>query len=330
MGERVLLTGVTGFLGGEVCRRLVSDGVPVRALVRPGGEGASRAEAFGASIHPGDLRDSGSLDGVARGIDLIIHVAGIHRGGSIRRTDFWQVNAEGTKRLLQEAARHRVRRFVYVSTAGIHGDVGRGRIATEAHPARPRDLYELTKWRGEQAVRRIAHSDDIETVILRPAAIYGPGERRFLKLFRPIAHRRFVFIGSPDTRLHFIHIDDAVTGILVAAFAPQAAGETFLLAGGSPITTGDLVRMIAEILGVPPPALRVPYTPVKLLALATEAVCRPLGLSPPLYRRRLAFFGTERAFATAKAREVLGFEAQVNLEDGLRQLAETYRRENLL
>jgi nucleoside-diphosphate-sugar epimerase len=112
--------------------------------------------------------------------------------------------------------------------------------------------------------------------------------------------------------------------------APQAAGETFLLADRSPITTGDLVRMIAELLGVPPPRLRVPYTPVKLLALATEAICRPLRLQPPLYRRRLAFFGTERAYTTEKARTVLGFQARVELAGGLAELANWYRRENLL
>jgi len=329
MGERLLVTGATGFIGREVCRRLVEMGTQVRALVRPGTD-ATAIEDLGVAVHRGDLRDSWTLDGAARGIDLVLHLAVVHRGGAIRRADFWQINSEGTKRLLQESARHRVRRFVYVSTAGVHGDVGAGRLAAETDPARPRDLYELTKWRGEQAVRRIAHSDSIESVIVRPSAVYGPGERRFLKLFRPIANRRFVLIGSGRTRLHFIHRDDAVEGIIKAAMAPQAAGETFLLADRSPITTGDLVRMIAELLGVPPPRLRVPYTPVKLLALATEAICRPLRLQPPLYRRRLAFFGTERAYTTEKARTVLGFQARVELAGGLAELANWYRRENLL
>lgn len=329
MGERVLLTGATGFLGNELCRRLIAEGAHVRALVRPG-PAASSVEELGASLHFGDLRESWSLDGAARGIDLLIHAAGIHRGGAVRRADFWQINSEGTKRLLQEAARHRVRRFVYISTAGIHGAVRRGRLATENSPARPRDLYELTKWRGEQAVRRIAHSDRMEAVILRPSAIYGPGERRFIKLFRPIARRRFVLVGSGRTRLHFIHRDDAVQGILSAATARQAAGETFLLADRSPITTGDLVKLIADLLGIPPPRLRVPYQAVHLLALATEVACWPFRVEPPLYRRRLAFFGTDRAYATDKARNFLGFGAQVTLADGLRELAAWYRRENLL
>ncbi len=329
MAKGILVTGGTGFLGEEVCRRLLAEGATVRALVRPNSDG-SRLAALGAAIQHGDLRDTWSLDDVAGNIDIILHLAAVHRGGAIRRTDFWQVNAEGTKRLLQMAVRSGVRRFVYVSTAGVLGDVGPDRLGTESDPPRPRDLYELTKWRGEQAVRRIAHSSGIEEVILRPCAIYGPGERRFVKLFRPIARRRFVLIGSGTKRLHFIHRDDAVEGILRAARLPQARGRTFLLAGDAPIPVGDFVRLIARILQVAPPSGRIPYAPVKALALLTEGVCWPLRISPPLYRRRLAFFDTERAYSTERARAVLGFHPRIGLEDGLSELAAWYRAEKLL
>ncbi len=329
MSERVLLTGATGFLGTEVCRRLVSTGAAVRALVRPGHD-ASALEMMGVEIHPGDLRDTWSLDEAPRDMDAILHMAAVHRGGAIRRSDFWQVNSEGTKRLLQAAARSRVRRFVYVSTAGVLGDVGPERLGTEADLPRPADLYELTKWRGEQAVRRIAHSDGIESVILRPCAIYGPGELRFLKLFRPIARRRFVLIGSGRKRLHFIHRDDAAEGILRALRAPNARGQTILLADDSPITTGDLMRLVARILGVPAPTWRIPYAPVHALAVLSEILCRPLRISPPLYRRRIAFFGTDRAYSTERARAILDYKPQVRLDRGLAELAEWYREQKLL
>jgi nucleoside-diphosphate-sugar epimerase len=240
------------------------------------------------------------------------------------------VNSEGTKRLLQESVRHGVRRFVYVSTAGVLGDVGPRHLGTETSIPRPRDLYEVTKWRGEQAVRRIAHTDHLETVILRPAAVYGPGERRFLKLFGPIAHRRFVVIGSGRHRLHFIHVRDAAAGILAAADSPAAAGDTFLLADAAPVQIQELVGLVAGALGVPPPTLRIPYAPVLALALACEAVCRPIGVAPPLYRRRLAFFGTERAYSVEKLATTVGFRAQIALPAGIQELADWYRAEKLL
>jgi nucleoside-diphosphate-sugar epimerase len=330
MDERVLITGATGFLGQEVVRRLaMRGGIQLRALVRSE-KAAESLAPFGVEPHRGDLRETASLVGAARGIDLVIHLAAVHRGGNLRRTDFWQVNSEGTKRILQESVRSGVRRFVYVSTAGVLGNVRRHRLGTEADAPKPRDLYETTKWRGEQAVRRIAHSDGLEAVIVRPAAVYGPGERRFLKLFRPIAHRRFIVIGSGDHRLHFVHVADAAEGILAAAETPDARGETFLLADAAPIRIGDLVRMVAGALGVPPPALRIPYAPVYALALACEGLCRPFGIAPPLYRRRLAFFGTERAYSTEKLATVTGFRPQIALATGIPELAAWYRAEKLL
>jgi nucleoside-diphosphate-sugar epimerase len=329
MGDRVLITGATGFLGKEVCSRLVQAGAEVRALARPTSD-ISDLQRSGVEIHLGDLRDTVSLDGAARDIDTVVHTAAAHRGGAVSRTDFWQVNAEGTKRLLQTASRSGVRRFIHISTAGVLGGGGPQRLATESDAPSPSNLYELTKWRAEQAVRRIAHSDNLEAVILRPVAVYGPGERRFLKLIRPIKNRRFVLIGSGRIRVHFIHRDDAVDAILTAMAAPQATGETFLLADDAPIRMRDLVEMIARLIGVPPPRLRVPFAPVKLLAIATEAFCRPLGLSPPLYRRRLAFFGTERAYSTDKARTLLGFRPKRDLAGGLAELVDWYRSEGLL
>jgi nucleoside-diphosphate-sugar epimerase len=329
MTDRVLITGATGFLGQEVARRLVAGGAQVRALVRPATECAALA-GLGIAIARGDLRDTWSLDDATADIDLVVHLAAVHRGGALRRTEFWQVNAEGTKRLLAAAVKSGVRRFVYVSTAGVLGDVGPGRLGLEDDPARPRDLYELTKWRGEQAVRRIAHTDGIEAVILRPCALYGPGETRFAKLFRPIARRRFILIGSGQKRLHFLHRDDAADAILRAARLGPARGQTFLLADASPVSVLDFVRLVARVLGVPPPSAQVPYAPVKALALLIEGVCRPLGISPPLYRRRLAFFDTERAYSIEKARGVLGFAPQVELERGLADLAAWYRHEKLL
>lgn len=329
MDQRVLITGANGFVGQEVVRQLVARGTPMRALVRSERAGEP-LRALGVEIHRGDLKQTTSLAGVARGIDLVLHLAAVHRGGNLRRSDFWQVNSEGTKRLLQEAVRHGVRRFVYVSTAGVLGDVGPRRLGTESDVPHPRDLYEVTKWRGEQAVRRIAHTDGLETVIVRPAAVYGPGERRFLKLFRPIARRRFVVIGSGRHRLHFIHVRDAAAGILAAADSPATAGDTFLLADRAPVQIQELVAMIASALGVPPPTLRIPYAPLLALALACEGVCRPFGVDPPLYRRRLAFFGTERAYAVEKLAATVGFRAQVPLAVGIQELATWYRAEKFL
>ncbi|MGD8395247.1 MAG: NAD-dependent epimerase/dehydratase family protein [Candidatus Eiseniibacteriota bacterium] len=325
---RVLITGATGFLGLGLCQRLLAEGAVVRALVRPGTEAAG-LEALGAEVQRGDLRRSWSLGGVARDVDVVVHAAAVHRGGRLGRTDFWQVNSEGTRHLLQEAVTAGVRRFVYVSSAGVLGDAGRHLLA-ESDPPRPADLYQITKLRGEQAVRRIAHADGIDAVILRPATIYGRGDHRFRKLFVAVAHRRFVMIGPWSRHVHFVHRDDVVEAIALACHRPEAAGETFLVAGPGPATMRELIGGIARAVGVPPPRLSLPHAPVALVAGATLVASRIFRFEPPIDPRRLAFFGTERAYRTDKLLRRLGFKARVGLDEGLEEMANWFREQHLL
>ncbi len=323
---RVLVTGATGFLGQAVCRRLVRRRVAVCALVRRPNDAL---RAAGIDCRVGDLRHTTTLEGIARGCDAIVHAAAVFRGARISRRDFWQVNAEGTRRLLNEAVRAGVERFVYVSTAGVHGHV-QGACAVETDPPKPADLYALTKLQGEAAVRRIARTDGLGTVILRPCAIYGPGDQRFLKLFRPIAKRRFALIGSGRLHTHCVHVADVAEAVDRCLTAPPAVGETFLVAGPAPTTIRAFVAAIARSLGAPEPRWRVPYAPVWVAAHLLQAAGRLFRFAPALYPRRLAFFGTNRAYSSEKLRTVLGWAPETQLDDGLLELARWYRDQGLL
>src|SRR5690606_36634490 len=121
------------------------------------------------------------------------------------------------------------------------------------------------------------------------------------------------------------YIDDLVEGFRLAAAIPEAAGRTYIIAGGEVTTLNRLVAIIAEEAGVPPPRLRLPVWPVWAAGAACEAVCRPLGLEPPLYRRRVDFFTKSRAFDIARARAELGFAPAVGLREGIRRTLAWYR-----
>ncbi|MCY4633876.1 MAG: NAD-dependent epimerase/dehydratase family protein [Acidobacteria bacterium] len=327
---RVLVSGATGFTGGHLARHLATRGAAVRGLVRPRSRPRAAAlQEAGIEIVLGDLADDASLARACDGVDTVYHIAATFRNAGQPDAAYRAVNALGTRALLDAALAAGVTRFVHCSTVGVHGHVERP-PADEDAPLAPGDIYQETKLEGERLARSVGTSGDMEVVVARPAGIYGPGDTRFLKLFRGIAKRRFPLLGSGTVCYHFTYIDDLVEGFRLCGEAPVAAGRTYILAGRHYTPLTELVRVIADEVGVEPPRWRFPVWPVWAVGAMCEAVCVPLGVEPPLYRRRVDFFVKNRAFDMARARRELGFSPAIDLVEGVRRTADWYRREGLL
>ncbi len=322
-GEAVLVTGATGFTGGHLARSLAARGHRVRALARDPGR-ASDLTPAGIEILQGDLTDTASMDRAMEGTAVVFNIAAIYRQAGVPASAYRAVNAEGVASLIRAASRAGVRRVVHCSTVGVHGDVQQP-PANEDAPLRPGDIYQESKLEGERLARHTAEATGVELVIARPSGIYGPGDRRLLKLFRGIARRRFVILGRGEIFYHLTYIDDLVEGFRLCATVPAAAGRTYILAGGEVGTLRDLVRLIAREVGVKPPRVRLPVWPFWLAGALCEAICVPLGVEPPLYRRRVDFFTKSRAFDIARARAELGFAPGVSLREGVRRSLEWYQ-----
>ena len=162
--------------------------------------------------------------------------------------------------------------------------------------------------------------------VIRPGAIYGPGETRLLKLFRAIARGRYALVGSGRAYYHPVYIDDLIEGYLLALERPEAVGQAFIVAGPTYVTQRELAETIARATGGRLLPFRVPAAPLRWLAALCEAVCVPLGVEPPLHRRRVEFWTKNRAFSTEKARRLLGYEPNVDLETGVARTAAWYRQ----
>jgi nucleoside-diphosphate-sugar epimerase len=318
----ILVTGGTGFTGGHLCQRLVGQGHRVRTLVRRGSTGEA-LQKRGVEIIPGDLCDATSIDTAVQGVDIVYHIAALYRQQNEDARQFWRVNTEAVEHLLAASVRRRVQRFVHCSTVGVHGHILQP-PATEETPYGPGDLYQESKLAGELIAQRYMREGHIGVTIFRPAAIYGPGDLRFLKLFRAIKKRRFVMLGSGETTYHLVYIDDLIDGIVSCGNLEQATGQIYILGGESYVTLNHLVAMIAEELHVPKPHLRMPLWPVYGLGYLCELLCKPFGLEPPLYRRRIDFFKKSRAFDISKAKRELGFRPKISLKEGLHQAAQWY------
>jgi dihydroflavonol-4-reductase len=320
---KVLVTGATGFTGGHLARRLAAAGESVRALVRhPESAGALRAA--GIEVVPGDLTDADSLRRACAGVDVAYNIGALYRAAGLPASAYHAVNAAGVAALVHAAAGTGTRRVVQCSTVGVHGDVEHP-PASEDAPLRPGDVYQETKLEGERLAATAARETGVELVIARPSGIYGPGDRRLLKLFGGVARGRFVLLGDGEIFYHLTYVDDLCDGFHLCGTMPQAAGRTYILAGAEVTTLRELIAITADVAGVRPPRLRLPVWPFWLAGAACEAVCAPFGIAPPIYRRRVDFFTKSRAFDISRARTELGFAPAVGLRDGIGRTLESYR-----
>lgn len=328
MTERILVTGGTGFTGGHLCRRLVAEGYRVRALVRERSDYRA-LKALGVELVFGDLGDRTSLESAVAEIDTVYHIAALFRPENVTRQDFWRVNVEGTRHLIEASIASGVRRFVHCSTVGVHGEIEQA-PATEETPYAPGDDYQDSKTEGEKVVWQYMKEGQLAIVIFRPAGIFGPGDLRFLKLFRAIKKRQFLMFGSGEVLYQLIYIDDLIEGILRCGTYDNAPGNVYILTGAEPITLNHFVKEVADVVEVPVPKLRLPVMPVYWAGYLCELFCKPFGINPPLYRRRVDFFRKTRSFDTSKAKQQLSFTPATELKQALQLTADWYTQHGYL
>jgi len=323
-GRRVLITGAAGYTGLALARHLLARGSAVRAMVRRPPSSPELSQA-GAEIVTGDVRDPEVVRRALEGVHTVYHLAAVFRRAGVPDSEYRTVHVDATRQLVECSAAAGVSRFVHCSTVGVHGDVGSDGPATEDAPLQPGDIYQQTKLEGEQMALATAEQVGLPLTVVRPGPIYGPGERRFLKMIGGVARRRFMLVGDGSPRFQMVYVEDLVEGIRLAGETPSAVGRTYILTGDEAPTLNELVSEIAEVAHVSAPRWHVPVWPVWLAGALCEAICVPFRIEPPIFRRRVKFFTSNRWFDTSRARTELGFAPKMHLRDGLSRTLESYR-----
>lgn len=319
-----LVTGAAGFVGSHLVAHLRSQGIRVRAMVRKEAQ-ADEMAGMVDEVVLGDLQKPDTLGPAVEGVAGVYHIAALFRQEGLSEQVFHEINAEGVRHMLDAAIAAGVPRFVHCSTNGVHSDIDHP-PASEDYPFNPGDIYQVTKLEGELIAMKYFEEGRISGVVLRPTMVYGPGDARTLKLFRMIAKGRFFYVGPGNALTHWVDVRDVARAFQLAMELTDVTAEAFLIGGRDYLTLRENVREIASQLGVSEPRLHLPVAPIMTLAHLTEIVCKPLGVEPPIFRRRVSFFLKNRAYDISKARKILGYEPRQSFAEEIADIIADYRR----
>ena len=326
---RILVTGGTGFTGKALVKRLLGLGHEVVALDSKEGLKTQEIRDWGAEVILGSVTDKEVVRRAVKDAEIVHHVAAAFREMNVPDRHYYEVNVLGTRNVLEAALEAGVRKLVYCSTCGVHGNIDHPPGGEDA-PIQPADYYQRTKYEAEPIVREYC-GRGLPTVILRPAAIYGPGDpERFGLIFRRVARGTFPMFGSGRTYYHPLYIDSLVDAFVLAMEEGKGVGEAYLIADEQYLEIKDLVQRVAKALNVNVKISHYPITPILVAGHLCEAVCKPFGVAPPIFPRRVDWYRQNRAFRIDKAKRELGYLPKVDIDEGLRRTAEWYRAEGYL
>jgi len=332
-GKKLLVTGAAGFIGGALFKELMEYQLNVVGTVLYEDEAVTLREK-GYRVQVLDLASDENWDSLLQGIDIIFNIAALFQEVENSEAMFRKVNVDGTLKLLKAAEKTGVERFVHCSTVGVHGHV-KQIPCTEETPYNPMDEYHRTKLEGELAVLEHAKTladDGMIVTVNRPAMVYGPGDTRMMKIFKAIHSRKFLMIGSGEVLAHLGYIDDQVDSLILSSVGPREKVhlEAFNIASSKPITLNELSSYIADAANVKLSKIKIPVFPVWFVGLLCEIICRPIGVKPPIFRRRVGFFTHNRAFDLSKAARLLDYHSKTDAQEGVKITLDWYRDKGLL
>jgi nucleoside-diphosphate-sugar epimerase len=315
-GTPVAVTGAGGFIGGALCRRLVAEGATVHGLDIDEGA-AGRVEGGGAQFRACDMTDAAAIAAALAGSELVVHTAAIV--ADVR------VTVRGTRNVLDAAAAAGVRRVVHISSIAIWGSEFRADLPEDAEPRPSGWPYQDTKAASDVLARRRG------AVVVRPGDVYGPGSKQWsIRPLETMRSGRFALPRGRDGMVTPVYIDDLVDCIVLAAASEAAEpGDAFVAWPGQVVTAADFMAYYARMLGKPD-VPRLPAAVHRAAVWLEERVARVAGRPPTVTAEALRYVNRRHAYAVSRARDLLGWEPQVDLDEGMRRTEAWFREQGLL
>ncbi|MGI9534696.1 MAG: NAD-dependent epimerase/dehydratase family protein [Thermodesulfobacteriota bacterium] len=328
---KVGITGATGFIGGRLLKRLLSEGHEVKCLVRDLQKGKT-LEKLGAKIYEGDLSNLDSLKDFPKDCEFIYHIAAMVSDWG-KKYDFYKNNVQATKVLLEASKKYDVKRFIFMSSSTVVWNASFWKMhnledINEVYPCPKNynDAYNESKSNAEKLVVDFYRSDKLETVVIRPSNVWGAGDMVILPRIVNAAKKRMLIpMGSGKNIVTPCHVDNLVESIMLVTRSENAAGKVYFINDGQKIEYYQFLKdqlKAAEISWEP--KFRIPYKIGYLIAMFLELIYKIIRSKKPpvLTRFAVAALSGTRSYSILRAKKDLEFETVISYSEGMKRLRE--------
>lgn len=322
-----LITGINGFIGSHVAKKILKEGKSLRGLIRKTSN-LDFIKDLDIELIYGDISQPDTLDKAVEGVEKVIHIAGMALDWGFYK-DFYRVNYQGTLNVAMSSEKARVKRFIHISSAAVHGFGFRN--IDETYPmAGKLNSYGKTKKMAEEWLFEFARSTEMEITVLKPGNVYGPDDHTFIdKYLEAIYTGKIAYVNRGRALTCPGFIDNLVEGIWLACNVDGAAGEAFFITDGLEITWKEFTEKLAEALHVKKPRFSIPFSVGYAAALIVEGIFRAFRIrkSPAITRYRVCNGGLDYHLSIDKARKVLNYQTSVNLDQAVKRTVDWYLKE---
>lgn len=324
--KTILVTGANGFIGSRVCRLLAASGYAIRIICRESSD-LSLLNDVPYTKHFADITNPESLIPSVRGVDFIIHLAGLVKAK--KKDAYFRINQRGTLNLLNAVKNHNINleRFILISSTAAFGP-SFGKPRREEDPPQPVTTYGQSKLAGEEAAQ--PYFDLFPITILRPPGVYGPGDKAIFSLFDTVNKGIRPYMAGGNNRVQLIYVDDLANAIKCAIEKSASSGNAYIIADGEPHTIREMLDEIGRLLNKKGIGISIPLAFLKGMSLFSELLFRALGQTPHFSREKVKELTGDWEFDVSKAKDELGFVAKTNFTQGAQLAIEWYRKKGWL
>jgi len=320
-----LITGINGFIGSNLAKRLIEEGHKVKGLIRKSSD-LKFLSGMDIELHYGDITDLDSVIEASKGCDRIFHVAALASDWG-HYDKFYRINVDGTLNVAQAAVANKVDRMVYISTVAMYG-FGRTNVKEEDSKPITGFAYNDTKKIAEDKVFEFAKNNNLNITALKPGNVYGINDHTFIeKYLDALVSGKVAYVAGGKSKTCPVYIENLLDAVMLASEKDEAVGETFFVTDGLDITWKEFTEKLAEEMGLKKPKQSFPFGLAFAIGSILEFIYKSIGSkTPPLITRyRVSNGGLDYTFSIDKAKKLLGYNPRIELATAIKRSVAWYK-----